>query len=336
MQTAKQNFGVQKIITIISVVLLEVKVLAYWFTHSVSVLTDASESIVNVIAGFIGLYSLYLVQKPRDNDHPYGHGKAEFISAAVEGTLMLVAAIFILVQAIENLVTRQPIHSIDTGLYLTASTAIVNYFAGWYCIKLGKKNNSLALQASGKHLQTDTYSTIGIVLALGLMWFTNWYWVDGAVAAMVSTIIFYSGYTILRASLAGIMDEADENLLNQLVAYLNKHRHINWIDLHNLRVIKYGSTLHVDCHLTIPWYFTIKEGHKEVDELGLLIKKEFGDSLELFVHTDACLPFSCTICTLPNCSKREVACEQQIVWTLDNIISNQRHGRKGNLAIANI
>ena len=114
-------------------------------------------------------------------------------------------------------------------------------------------------------------------------------------------------------------------LLQKLVAVLNFSRRENWIDLHNLRVIKYGIVLHIDCHLTVPWYMNVIEAHSEVEELMGLIKKEFGDAIEMFVHTDACLDFSCNICTKENCTVRRHVFNKKIEWTLKNIIADKKH-----------
>jgi cation diffusion facilitator family transporter len=323
---SQQNFRVQLGITALSVVLFATKIIAYFLTHSLAILTDALESIVNVLAGFIGLYSLYVAAKPKDSDHPYGHGKAEFVSSAVEGTLILAAGILIIVQTIQNLLDSRPIESLDTGLILVGITGLINYVAGYICLQIGKKNNSIALESSGKHLQLDTYSTIAIIVGLVAIIYTQWIWLDKAIALGVSCLILYNGYRIIRKSLAGIMDEADADLLKQFVVILNNNRSANWIDLHNLRVIKYGSTLHVDCHLTVPWYLNIHEAHKEIDVLSDLIQTKFGKAFELFVHTDGCLSFSCNICDKMDCQVRQHPFKQKIPFTLENISSNLKHG----------
>jgi divalent metal cation (Fe/Co/Zn/Cd) transporter len=121
------------------------------------------------------------------------------------------------------------------------------------------------------------------------------------------------------------MDEADEELLEKMVRVLNANRKENWVDLHNLRVIKYGSTLHVDCHLTVPWYQNVHEAHAEIDALASLIRREFGESLELFVHCDGCLYVQCPICSKPDCPVRHHPFERKIEWSLENIISNKKH-----------
>ncbi len=301
------------------------KISAYYFTHSLAILTDALESIVNVLAGFIGLYSLYIAAKPRDFEHPYGHGKAEFVSAAVEGGLIVAAGIMIIYETISNLIKHSNLESLDTGLILIALTGLVNYIAGTVCIKMGKKNNSLALIASGKHLHIDTYSTLAIIVGLGLMLLTKLYWLDKAIALLMGFFIIYNGYKIIRSSLAGIMDEADIELLNRFIGELNNNRQENWVDLHNLRVIKYGSLLHIDCHFTVPWYLNVHQAHNEIDALAAIIKDKFGDAIELFVHTDGCLPFSCSICTKTDCAVRELPLKKRLDWTLENTISNKKH-----------
>lgn len=325
MTTARQNFKVQVWITSLSVLLFVTKIAAYYFTHSLAILTDALESIVNVLAGFIGLYSLHIAAKPRDMDHPYGHGKAEFISAAIEGGLIMAAGILIIYETILNIVDESPLQKLDTGLLLVAITAIVNFLAGRICYRIGKQNNSLALKASGKHLQIDTYSTLAIIIGLLIIVYTGMNWLDKAIAFVMGLIVVFNGYKIIRTSLAGIMDEADLKLLEEVLFALNENRRPNWIDLHNFRIIKYGALLHIDCHLTVPWYLNMHEAHLEIDALELLIKNKFGDAIELFVHTDGCLPFSCTICTKTDCTVRQQPMKGKLNWTMQNIISNEKH-----------
>jgi cation diffusion facilitator family transporter len=325
LESSKQNFKVQVWITILSVVLFVTKIVAYYETNSLAILSDALESIVNVVAGFIGLYSLYVAAKPKDLEHPYGHGKAEFISAAVEGTLIVASGFLIIYETVQNFIHQRKIYSLDTGLYLVGATALINFIAGTVCFKIGSRNKSLALQASGKHLQTDTYSTLAIIAGLVLMLVTKLFWLDKAIAMAMSVFIIYNGYLIIRKSLAGIMDEADMGLLKEMLHVLNANRREHWIDLHNLRVIKYGSRLHLDCHLTVPWYLNVHEAHIEVEALDKLIRQQFGDSIELFVHTDGCLPISCPICSKDDCPVRQHPFQKRLEWTLENILSDKKH-----------
>jgi cation diffusion facilitator family transporter len=325
LKSAGQNLRVQKWVAVISVILLAVKFTAYYFTRSVAILTDALESIVNVAAGFIGLYSLSVSARPKDKDHPYGHGKAEFLSAAIEGTLISTAGLLIIYKAIQQLFYPVEIQELDLGIILVAITAVINFLVGWYCVRIGNNNNSLALQASGKHLQSDTVSTIGIIAGLLLLFFTGKRWIDSAVAILFAGWTLYTGYRILRRSIAGIMDEADEKLIAEMVAFLNEKRRVNWVDLHNLRVIKYGSMLHIDCHLTVPWYLNVHEAHTEIEILASLIREKYGEAIELFVHSDGCLPFQCHICNKQDCDVRQHSFEYQVGWTVENVSQDKKH-----------
>ncbi|MEO6722448.1 MAG: cation diffusion facilitator family transporter [Ferruginibacter sp.] len=325
MKTVQQNLRLQKIITGVGILLFLIKVLAWYLTASVAILTDALESTVNIIAGIIGVYSLFVSAKPKDQDHPYGHGKAEFLSAAIEGTLVGVAGLFIIYQAVYSLVNPHVVQKLDYGIMLVAVTGVINYVMGTICYRTGERTNSLALIASGRHLQTDTYSTLGIIVGLILLYFLKYWWIDSVVAILFAFISLFTGYKIVRSSVAGIMDETDSTLMEKMVSMLNSSRRQNWVDLHNLRIIKYGGTLHVDCHLTVPWYLNVLEAHEEIEALSHQVKKEFGESLELFVHSDACMEFSCRICTKQDCTVRKHPLQKKIEWTMENISTDNKH-----------
>ena len=309
----------------VAIILFVIKIAAYFLTRSVSILTDALESTVNVAAGLIGLFSLYIAAKPSDQNHPYGHGKVEFLSAAVEGTLIFVAGLVIIYKAITNFIDPQPIQKLDYGILLIAITAVINLVFGYISIRQGKRNNSLALIASGKHLQSDTISTVGIICGLIIIYFTEVLWLDSAIAILFAFIIIYTGYHIIRKSVAGIMDEADTSLLKEMVKVLNNNRRQNWVDLHKLRVIKYGGTLHVDSHLTVPWYLNVQEAHLEIEELSKLIKEQFSNSMELFVHSDGCQYFQCPICFKNDCPVRKHPFEKRIEWNIENVLADKKH-----------
>lgn len=326
-EETRHSVRVQRWVVITSLALFAIKVTAYFLTNSIAVLTDALESTVNVVTGFTGLYSLKMAARPRDDNHPYGHGKIELISASFEGILILMAGLIIIYESVINLLHPHEIKQLDTGIILISTTAAINYLVGAWCVRVGKKDHSIALQASGKHLQSDTWTTIGIIGGLILLLLTGISWIDSAVAIVFAFMIIMEGYKIIRQTVAGITDEADIALLNELVDVLNKNKRDNWIDLHNLRVIKYGHVLHLDCHLTVPWYFNVNEAHREVDELDKLIGDHFPHTLEMFVHTDGCMPEgSCRVCPVSDCPKREAQFNGRIEWTFENITNDEKHG----------
>lgn len=326
-QADTKNYNFQKLIVLVGVVLFAAKMIAWYFTSSVAILTDALESIVNIVTAFVGLYSLYLSSLPRDENHPYGHGKVEFISAAIEGILIGIAGLIIIYEAVVNLRYPKQVQKLDLGILLVSATAIINYVIGSIAERQGKSSRSLALEASGKHLKSDTYSTAGIVAGLILISITKIAWLDGAVALLFACIILFTAYRIIRNSIGGIMDEADIQLIDEFVKLVNEKRRPNWIDLHNLRIIRYGTTLHMDCHLTLPYYLNVKEAHDEVEKLDEIVNAHFGTKVELFVHTDPCQEFSCRLCAQTGCKVRQHEHEETLSWTRENILRNRQHRR---------
>lgn len=329
MNRSRENLNLQKTFAAVTAFLFLVKIAAWYITKSVAILTDALEYTINLTAAFISLYSLYLAALPRDENHPYGHGRVEFLSAAIEGLLMIVSSFLILYKAISNLRHPSVVEKLDVGIYLVAFTALANFGVGYYSVQKGKKNNTLVLIATGKHMQTDTYATGGIIVGLVLIYFTGKVWIDSVVSILFAVMILFTGYTILRSSIAGIMDEADKELLDKVVRYLNENRRENWMDLHNLRIIKYGSVLHLDCHLTVPYYFTVRQGHAEMDALEEMIRKSFGESIELFVHEDGCRYVQCPLCFKQDCPVRQHEFKQRVQWTMANVLINHQHTASG-------
>ena len=320
-----ESIKIQKLLVSVSVLLFIIKIVAWVITGSVAILTDALESTVNVIAGFIGLYSIVLSSKPKDKEHPYGHGKVEFISSAIEGTLISIAGMIIIYEALDNLIHPHELKKLDHGLILIAVTALVNYFVGFYCVKKGKANNSPILVASGSHLKSDTYSTIGLLVGLLFVIITGYKWIDSIAALVFAFIIIFTGYKIIRKSISGIMDEKDAEIIDEIVEVLNKNRNRSWIDIHNIRVINYAGFYHIDCHLTVPYYINVNEAHSILDTLTVTINEHFQNRVEFFIHVDGCLSSQCSICNLTNCDKRSMQYVKTIEWTHQNIISNKKH-----------
>src|SRR5690606_11127135 len=182
--STRTNFAFQRRVAIVGIVLFVAKLIAWHLTNSDAVFSDAMESIVNIVAGFLGLYSLYVAAKPRDTGHPYGHGKAEFVTSGIEGGLIIFAGIIIIVQAVDSLLHGNVPKKLDWGILIVGVTAGINYLMGYISYKKGIRENSLVLQSSGKHLQSDTFTTLGVVLSLVLVYSTKIYWIDAVVALL--------------------------------------------------------------------------------------------------------------------------------------------------------
>lgn len=308
--------------------LMLVKFMAYFITESNAIFSDAAESIVNVVASSFAFYSIYLSAQPKDENHPYGHGKVEFFSIFVEGGLIFIAGSIILVKAFYALIAPAPITNIMEGLWLILSTAVVNFGVGEYLKRRGAALRSMTIEADGKHLQIDAISSIGLIAGLYLMKMTQMAWIDTALSAGLGSYILWSGYKMLRKSISGLMDESDVTVMQEVVDVLGKTRKDDWIDVHNMRIQRYGRELHVDCHLTIPKYYTLTKVHDVISDFEDNLNNGLGMPTELFVHADPCMPQCCHYCNVKDCPIRSEEYNKHIEWTSVNLPKNMKHFRE--------
>lgn len=315
----------QKRIAFFGIILFVAKLFAWFLTKSDAIYSDAMESIVNIISAFMGLYSLVLSRKPKDHDHPYGHGKVEFITSAIEGVLIVIAGLLIISEAIKNLINGNELKDLDWGILIIAITAIINYILGGISYRKGVKENSMVLISSGKHLQSDTITTLGVVVSLVLVYFTKLNWLDSCVAIFFGGYIIFVGYKIIRKSLIGIMDEADPDIISEIVEVLNENRKDEWIDIHHMKVQQHGSHLHIDAHITLPWYYTLREAHHETENVRNILNSKYDRTIEFNFHMDDCLPKSCTVCQLSGCPHRIHPFKKSIEWNIQNITRDAKH-----------
>jgi cation diffusion facilitator family transporter len=183
----------------------------------------------------------------------------------------------------------------------------------------------LVLISSGKHLQSDTITTAGVVVSLVIVYFTKLFWLDAAIALVFSMYIMFVGYKIIRSALKGIMDEADPEMLENLAKILEKGRKTEWIDIHNTRIQQHGEKLHIDSHLTLPWYYELRTAHDSMEEVIKKIVENMDRNIEFNIHMDDCKPFSCEICQIMDCPVREKPFVKKIDWTANNISQVQKH-----------
>jgi cation diffusion facilitator family transporter len=309
----------------ISILLMLAKFSAYFITHSNAILTDAAESIVNVLASSFAFYSIYLATLPKDENHPYGHGKVEFFSAFIEGTLIAIAGIIIVFKSGYDLVYPKPIMLLFEGASIIAVTGVVNLITGFYLINTGKKHKSITLEADGKHLLTDAITSAGLVVGIILIKLTAIYWLDSVISILLGLYIIYNGYKLTRKSVGGLMDESNMELVETIIEILQNNRKDPWIDVHNLRAQQYGADLHIDCHITLPYYFDLNRVHQEISEIDRMINGNADRKTELFIHADPCLPACCNYCKMMECPVRQEPFKGEIKWTIENATKNQKH-----------
>lgn len=315
-----------KISFVISIVLLFIKFYSYYLTNATSILTDALESIVNVVAASFASYSIYLSSLPKDDNHPYGHGKIEFFSAGIEGALIMVAGLFIIYQAVYNFFFPHELEMLLEGMALIGFAGLVNGVLGLKLKNEGRKQNSLTLEASGKHLMTDTITSFVLIIGVAIIYFTGLNILDSVLSILFSGYIIYSGYLLVRKSVAGLMDETNPEALKETVEILNRERKDSWIDIHNMRVQQYGGDRHIDLHLTLPYYYELKDVHNEVEIVEEALENKFDGSTEVFVHADPCIPEKCChYCQLKSCHVRKFERKSKIPWTESNMTKNQKH-----------
>jgi cation diffusion facilitator family transporter len=318
----------QKKIILISlitgIILMLAKFIAYIVTNSNFVLTDAAESIVNVIASSFAFFSIYLSAQPRDENHPYGHGKIEFFSVFIEGALISLAGLVIIIKSVYVIFHPGIIHDLLIGAGIIGATGVINGVLGYYMVRKGKTLPSITIEADGHHLLTDMVTSGGLVLGLLLIHFTKINLLDSVLSILVGVYIIFTGYKLIRRSVGGLMDETDFEMVNNVVQFLDNKRRDEWIDVHNFRAQKYGNELHIDCHLTLPYYFDLNKVHEQVSLVDKLINSEVTKT-ELFIHADPCLPNCCHYCNVSNCPVRSEPKTETIAWTMERVMRNKKH-----------
>lgn len=324
MEIQKKRLRIITAVLVMGIVITIIKFIAYFITKSNAIYTDALENIINVVAGIFAFYSIYLAARPKDSNHPYGHGKIEFFAVGFEGALIVFAAINIIYKSIESIINPEVLEHIDQGIWLSISAGLLNLFLGFFVINQGEKLNSLTLKADGKHLLVDAFTSAGLIIGLVVIRFTQLYILDSIISIILGLVILYNGYHLVRKSISGLMDEVDTVLVQNIVDILEKERKPEWIDIHNLRTQQYGSDFHIDCHITIPYYFDLIRVHDEVENIEKIIETNLESNVEFFIHVDPCLPNCCNYCAMV-CDYRKHPQERTITWNSEIIMNNAKH-----------
>ena len=261
---------------VVSVVVFGMKMAAWSVTGSVGLLSDALESTVNIVAAVVALFAIRAAMKPADSVHHFGRGKAEYFSAQVEGFMVLFAALIIVYTAIERIINPRELESIGWGLTISTVAAVINGGTAMVLLRTGKKHRSPALVADGKHLLTDVWTSVGVIVGVGLVVITGWQRLDGVVALAVGLNIVVTGVRLLRTSTSGLMDKAlpDEDHL-KIVEVLQRHES-ETVKFHALQTREAGRERFVSMHVLVPGDWSIQKGH----DLSEVIEAEIKALLE--------------------------------------------------------
>ena len=285
--------------------ILALKYVAFRVSGSTALMSDAYESVVNVVAAVFALGAIVFAGKPADRNHPYGHGKIEHFSAVFEGGLIALAAVLIIYEAVTALIKGPKLENLGLGVAINLGAGCLNGLLGLFLVRMGRRQRSKALEADGHHIMSDFYTTLGIGAGLMLVKLTGLAWLDPVVALAVGLLLAYTGFRLVRESSAALLDQEDPEVLARLLEVMNKVRPTDVLAIHELRTLRSGRYTHVDIHIVLPEIYPIRKGHDLAEEFGRNALLEAGIEGELHTHVDPCAQLFCERCPLPDCPIRK-------------------------------
>lgn len=269
-----------------SVVTILIKGYAWWLTGSVGLLSDALESFVNLAGALIALWLLRISVRPADTNHAFGHEKAEYFSSAIEGLLVIIGAAAIGWTAIDHLIHPVELTRLSFGMLAAAAAGIVNLVVGWGLLKVSREERSITLEASGKHLLTDVWTTGGVIVAIALVAITGWTILDPLVAMVLAVHVGWTGVGMIRQSVSGLMDEALPKAERAAVDAVLDGFRARGIDFHAVRTRCAGARRFVSMHVLVPGEWTVRRGHDLIEEVEAAVVVALPGA-SVFTHLEA-------------------------------------------------
>lgn len=309
---------------IVSLFVFALKLAAAFQTQSAALLSDALETLVNVAASVMAFVVMRFVSKPKDEDHPYGHGKAEFVSAAVEGGLVVFAGLVIVIESFKAFSLKREINFSDTALAALIIANALNLFLAFYLKKSAEKQSSVLLKASSAHVMSDVWTTVGVLLALGVVKLTGLMWLDGVISLVLALVLFREGYKILRQAFSGLTDELDPQILSEISKAFQKITRAGLIDLHQVRFIRSGHFHHVDAHLVLPRFWNVEKAHEFMDQIEKDVVQVYRFDGEMAFHMDPCTPEDCPSCDLQDCPVRTKPFLRRKTFTSEELVGEKK------------
>ncbi|MGA2625111.1 MAG: cation diffusion facilitator family transporter [Bacteroidota bacterium] len=285
-QTAKQTTFAIQLSLVVGILILIAKMYAYLITGSAAILSDAAESVVHILAVAFAAFSLRLSLKPADEDHMYGHDRISFFSAGFEGAMIVVAAIYIIFESVHKWLGGLNLEHVDTGVHYIAIATVINALLGWYLVRQGKKYHSIVLEANGKHVLTDSWTSLGVIIGLGLILMTGWLPFDPICAIFVATNILWTGGKLMRQSISGLMDESDPLIDERLNAVLQRATEKYRVEFHDLRHRNAGNKLLIEFHLLFHEDLSLSRAHELATNIEQEIHGAFPMQTEIISHLE--------------------------------------------------
>lgn len=291
--------------------IMGLKFYAYKVSGSKAIFSDALESVVNVVAAGFTLWAIRAAEAPPDAGHPYGHGKLEFVTAVFEGGLITFAAFMIAYEAITALLAGPVAPVLEMGIPLVAVAGALNGLLGAALLWIGRKGSSMALEAEGKHVLSDFYTSLGVIGGLFLVQWTGLAVLDPLIALVLAGVLAYTGVPIVRRAIDGLIDAADDELLERVTEALEKNRFPGIIRLHFVRAMRNGRRIHIDGHVVVPEFWSVDEAHEKIEEFQDAVLKNSLPDTEFELHTDPCGRNYCRVCEYEPCPVREAPFEKR-------------------------
>jgi len=264
-----------------AILVIGLKSVAYWITGSVGLLSDALESVANVVGASAALIALTIAARPADDDHQYGHGKAEYFSSGLEGGMIFVAALVIAGAAVERLLHPQPLERIGIGLAVSAIATVLNLAVARVLLAAGRRHHSIALEADARHLMTDVWTSVGVLVGVGAVMMTGLQWLDPAIALVVAANIVRTGVSLVRRSVSGLMDSAMDADEQRVVHSILERYRAEGVQYHALRTRRAGARRFIDFHVLVPGAWTVQRGHDLLERIEADIRAQLANAVIL-------------------------------------------------------
>jgi len=320
-QNKKTILRISKLSILGSIVIFGVKSYAFLITGSVALRSDAIESVVNIVAALFAFGALVFALRPADENHPYGHGKMEYVSAVFEGGLISLASVFIFLEASFAIIEGPQLRNLDIGLVWAAVGGALNGVLGLVILNGGRKLHSKALEADGHHIITDFWTSVGIVMGVLLVKMTGYVYLDPIMAIVVAALLARTGFKIMRPAFDALLDAEDQDLLAKILDKINTGPVNEVITVHKLRAMRAGRFVHIDVHMIMPEYLDVKEAHKLSHVFAEALLDSTGLQGEWHTHMEPCRKNYCAVCPMKDCPIREGAFVARKKLTLDEATS---------------